>query len=295
MNLPYVRKPEYLSPSSLSAFERNPLEFYFNRCGPPEYRPPRLPQTFPMAVGSAFDAHVKRGLAEEIGCKCPTLEELITRSVEPRADERQVAIQKGRDLYLYYRKCGAFDDLVKEAHWLEVELEPGTQHVPGTDKLLMGRQVAGVPIMGRPDAMIIRNEHPRRTILDWKVTGAGSGASPHPGYNKLYDLKDPSWAQHSRCGEPMDTLNPHWATQLAMYSWLMRPGSARSEGFQDVHVAIDQVVCSEKKIRVATFRTHVTAEFQQDLRTRLAYAWQKIQDEKVYETDKDIEWVRLML
>jgi len=52
-----MRIPAYLSPSALGVFEKDREQYYLKYLA--DNRPPRMPQTEPMAVGSAFDAFVK--------------------------------------------------------------------------------------------------------------------------------------------------------------------------------------------------------------------------------------------
>lgn len=51
------RTPSYISPSALKTFEKDAADYYIKYLCPT--RVPRMPQTEPMAVGSAFDAFVK--------------------------------------------------------------------------------------------------------------------------------------------------------------------------------------------------------------------------------------------
>ena len=55
-----MRKPTYLSFSSMTLHEKDQDEFYLKYLC--ENRPGRLPQTGPMCVGSSFDAYVKSAL-----------------------------------------------------------------------------------------------------------------------------------------------------------------------------------------------------------------------------------------
>ena len=55
-----MRIPKSLSYSSLSLWEKDIDEFYAKYLS--DHAAPRLPQTPPMAVGSAFDAEVKAAL-----------------------------------------------------------------------------------------------------------------------------------------------------------------------------------------------------------------------------------------
>ena len=52
-----MRKPEYLSPTSISLHEKDVDEFYSRYLA--DNKMPRMAQTQPMAIGSAFDAFCK--------------------------------------------------------------------------------------------------------------------------------------------------------------------------------------------------------------------------------------------
>lgn len=290
MTLPYVRRPSYLSPSGLRELEADPAGFYLARLGPEEYAPLKMEQTLPMVVGITFDSLVKVKLAFEVGCKCPMLEELLA-GVENRALLPE-AMKKAEELYSAYVLCGAFKLLVEEG-LAEVNLVPGQQVVPGTSRLLMGREMGGVPLLGYPDALI-RKPNGTAVILDWKCTSA---ASPHAGWFRYLDSREAMSLYrppHERHGELMDTLNPDWAMQLATYSWLTRPGVGHGETFRDVDVAIDQVVYGAASIRVAQFRTKVSGEFQKELVARYQRAWEKIQDGTLVDTTLGPRELRLL-
>ena len=57
MSLKVIKRPAYLSPSSLMAAENNPNTFYLNRMAPNPT--PYEPQGISAGVGSAFDALIK--------------------------------------------------------------------------------------------------------------------------------------------------------------------------------------------------------------------------------------------
>ena len=62
----------YLSPTSLSTWKKcvdagDMTEFFIRYLA--DKRPPRPPQTIPMAVGSAFDAYVKCYIMDRLGIK----------------------------------------------------------------------------------------------------------------------------------------------------------------------------------------------------------------------------------
>lgn len=285
MSLPYHREVAYLSPSSLRLFENNPVEFYLQRLGPFETRPPKQPQTVYMAVGSVFDSHVKAQLARDLQLPCPDVGQLLQKTVEVQGEERGHALKLGLELYEFYVACGAYKRLLDEGVHA-VELEPANQWVPFTDHALMGRSVSGVPLMGRPDALIKRNDGVR-VILDWKVTSANS---PNKGYVRSFD-KDGQIANSNHLASvcPMEQLNPTWADQLATYHWLTRPRKALGKSFQRAEVAIDQIVYGGKRWRVAQFRTYVSAQRQNELRHRYQTAWWKIQaGEVLSEGDRNL-------
>lgn len=281
MTLPYHRKPSYLSPSALMKLEQDPVLFYLHRCGPEASAPPREPTELPMVVGSVFDAFVKTELAAVLGCACPTLGELLGAIEVPELIPAASAVAK--DLIRVYKASGAFAALLKEGISL-VNLDPERQVVPGTARRLMGREVGGVPLVGYPDALIVRPDG-TRVVLDWKTTSAGS---PQPGWRRKFDSEDvcAQYAPpHEKSVEDFATLHPDWATQLATYSWLLRPGVGLGERFAAVDVAIDQVVYGSKVPRVYQYRGEITGIFQDNLRTRYQAAWERVQQETLVPED----------
>lgn len=255
MNLPYVRQVDYLSPSSLVSFEVEPVRFYLERCGPIEARPPREPQGFPAAVGVAFDALVKRAVAEATGVECPPLEALLAGvEAEP---ERARAL--GADLLRAYLECGALAAFVLQGPTrLDVRL---TQHVPDS--------VDPVPILGIVDAAVAGGVH------DWKVTGANrpGEVSPTSGYVEFLGFDGTRKGPHARHGEPLEALNAKWASQLATYGWLLRFSGP-------IAASVDEVVVGRG---VARFRATISEDFQEALRGRYRAAWAAIQEERVVE------------
>lgn len=291
MSLTFDRQVTYLSYSSLNLLETNPLEFYLQRLGPWNLKPPKMKQTYHMAVGSSFDSHVKAALAAKLGLICPPLDELL-KTVEEEAYElvfgtekktlpRQYLIDEGARLLKAYRSTGAFEALIQDG-LTHVELLPGEQEVPGTKHHLMGREVKGVPLMGRPDAAftVAEPEQTKRSVPhDWKVTFA---TSPNPGYVRRFDTNQPMRGYdpaHDRYQEPFEALSVPWATQLTIYHWLLHPYSAESVGFRPAPVSIDQVLIQvgSPRVQVARFRGKVSGQFQATVRQRLLNAWQKLQ------------------
>lgn len=257
MTLPYVRTVEYLSPSSLFEIEERPLDFYLHRLGPEELKP-KNEQTYPMAVGSAFDMEIKRRLGVVVPDSVST------------ADRPGEARTLGLQLADHYCGSQAFAILQRERPTISSRL---------------ARELWGIPISGEPDFVLRPRANRTEFIADWKVTSANRPGemSPNKGYTRLFNTAEPdkTFGPHKDCSLPMDVLNPKWATQLAIYGWLIHGPVIRTR-----RVAIDQlVVWREGHVRIAQFRAVVTAAFQKSVRERLRAAWELIQEERVVPRD----------
>jgi hypothetical protein len=137
-----VRKPTYLSFSGMALWEKDPEAFYIKYLS--ETRPPRLPQTPAMCVGSAFDAYVKAALhAAVFGPSFDPEYEfgtLFESQVEPY--NRDFAVRAGKYCYKAYRHSGAYVEL---RDLLMQAIEP-----PRFESTLKGT-IAGAPFLGKPD------------------------------------------------------------------------------------------------------------------------------------------------
>lgn len=250
-----MRRPPYLSPTGLKKFETNLDEWYLHYAA--EVRPPRLPQTKPMSVGSAFDAYVKSYLHFTLfGNYGPSdayaKDTIFEKQVEPC--NRDWARLAGQHTFNVYKSCGALSDLL---------LELGTAvNDPRFEFDLLGTletSIGDVPIMGKPDIYFI-NAEGGRVILDWKVNGycGKSTTSPMKGYVIVRDGWLPSEKKasngnrlpHKDCvpvaykgikinsQEYMENLDAEWAAQLSIYAWLL----GEEVGSQDLITGIDQIV-----------------------------------------------------
>lgn len=165
------RKPLYLSPSSLDLWETDRREYYIKYLG---NKIPSVPQTNAMAIGSAFDAYIKAALFERLGsgtCRaCAPFDQLFAASVE--AHNRQVAKRDGLLVFNDYVRLGALDGLIKLMEYMDVR-----EVVLEGDKTV---EVQGVPLRGKLDMWVKGSRG--SFILDWKVNGYYSKASPKPGY-----------------------------------------------------------------------------------------------------------------
>jgi hypothetical protein len=264
--IPYVRTVNYLSASSLMQLESNPVDFYLRRLGPSDFMPPREEQGFPAAAGISFDAFVKRRIAELRGIKAPSLEFML----QDVRCERERAIELGKTLLAGYEACGALEALLGEGvGMLAIHLE---DFAPGTT----------VPLQAKLDAITLAGGE--ACVHDWKVKSAGRPGemSPTPGYKRLLASGGVGGRRlthangHPRAAEPLEVLNPEWATQLALYGWLA------GKPLEPVLASIDEVVVETGgDVRVAQFRAVISKDFQVALRARLVDAWQRIKEERV--------------
>lgn len=274
-----MREIAYLSPSSLDELEQNPVRFYLHRIGPEELRPPKEPQTLPMAIGTWFDILVKDHLAKGKGWAI-SKDAMIEQSLESEEHRNPagIAATVGKHVFMRYLATPAIGYLLEEG-LAQVELHPETRVV--APEMLAGRPAGGVPISGRPDA-VIRKKDGTIVILDWKVTGAASerGASPEAGYCRMF-VGGEDTGPHLRSFEYLEAINAGWAKQLAMYAWQLgaEPGDAIVGG-------IEQCVCGPpapegREVRVCQYRLPIGKAFQLKLVQRLRDAWARIKEGRV--------------
>lgn len=250
-----MRTPLYMSPTSLKAYESNKDEYYVKYLA--DVKPPRLPQTMPMSVGSAFDAYVKSylhfALFGNYGENNTYAKDTIfEKQVEPA--NRDWARLAGAHVFERYKQSGALADLM---------LELGTAiNAPRFEFDLLGQvetSVGDVPLMGKPDIYFMNREG-GRVIFDWKVNGycGNSPTSPMRGYVMVRDgwtalekkQSNNNRSAHKDCypvpykgikinaTDKMEDLNAEWAAQLAIYAWLL----GEEVGSQDLITGIDQIV-----------------------------------------------------
>ena len=212
-----MRKLNHVSPSGLQCWIKNREEFYLRYLA--ENRPPREEQSRPMSVGSAFDAYIKVWLAERCGLDIGIdFDELFKKQVEPV--NRDWARDAGRGVFELYKAsatCGVLLSLLLKAQSVSMET---------TER---GVSVDGVVLLGKPD-LYFTTAAGVRVMLDWKVNGYCSAASPMSGYKGHGGWS--GWMEGDveinsgwRCKED-------WRIQLYTYGVLV--------GGVDVH-AIDQI------------------------------------------------------
>lgn len=276
-----MRAIRYLSPTSIKTWESDRTEFYLRYCA--ENRPPKIPQTRPMAIGSAFDAFVKNYIVGALRGSVPDqfqIETIFEQQVEPQ--NRDWALLHGEALFNAYRSSGALADLMIELSHataeprFEFEVEARVAHTAFAD---------GIPLLGKPDAHCPLAGGGSLTV-DWKVNGfcGNSATSPKKGYVK----ERPSGKSHRDCqlmnlsgigcniAHKLDDIDVDWATQLCIYMWVL--GSpCPTNGI----VGIEQVACagqeSAASCRFASHRSRISANFQLTLLSRIATIWDSIQ------------------
>ena len=279
-----MRKPDYISPSSLSIFEKDRVAFYTKYMAEP--RTPKDPQTDAQSVGSSFDAFVKANLSEAlfgIGAK-PELE--FETLFESQVEEpiRDFAFAAGLHVFEAYCRTGAYQELL-----IELQVADGE---PQFEFSLNGT-VGGVPLMGKPDCRYIHASG-AHVMLDWKVNGYCSKYAYSP--NKFYAMvRDGQEGKRSRnAGNPhkgykpiffqgltigkhfLEEANSSWADQLSIYGWMM----GEDVGTENMVARIDQIVCKPDTppiLRVANHRARVSSQWQLGLVKRLQSCWTAIE------------------
>lgn len=253
-----MRSIEYLSPTALFDWRADRESFYVKRLA--DNRLPRMPQTDAMAVGSAFDAYVKAELGKG------NFEELFCSQVEEH--NRSQALIDGKRCLDEYKRCGAFADLQVIIHDAQFEL---------TVQDTVSSDLGPIPLLGKPDAFF-KNANGDHVILDWKVNGFYSKRGAY--INKGYVVERPSGRRHKEAhvinvhgvdvniAGRMEDFNKEWATQTAIYSWLLG-----AEVGSEILVCIDQLVWRNNQMVVGEHRAYVGREFQLALFSELAELW----------------------
>lgn len=300
-----MREIEYLSPSRINLWARDKETFFVRYLADA----PRLnePQTRPMAIGSAFDAQCKSYLHKELAAHHNTevderfiLENIFAAQVDP--DLHEWAKPHSEYVLEQYKSSGALYDLLFEIK----KNKEASQHVRFEFEVkgaVMGERegvtktIGNVTLLGKPDMAFI-NEEGHQVILDWKVSGYCSPrtTSPMPGYLRLRSGGRNEFGAHKNAlpivykgtkingVTTLDQCNKEWATQLAVYSWLM--GNPIGG---DAIFAIDQVVCSQNPsnsglpvLRFAEHRLLIDASFQRLLWNKICEMWDVVRSDHIF-------------
>lgn len=289
-----MRVPKYLSNTSIQLFFSDRMEFYLKYLA--DDRPPKIKQTRPMSVGSAFDAYVKNYLVKHLlGNEIPQeyeLDTIFTTQVEKH--NRDWAREAGAYVFECYKRSGALADLM-----IELELSK----VEPRFEFTVRRTIGDIPLLGKPDVWFVTRED-MHIIMDWKVNGycASRSVSPRKGYIAVLDGWDhkempPSRnhrsshkdAQVLKVGGIMcnvavflEDVDKKWADQTCIYGWLM----GEEVGAKFI-TGIDQIVAKpatpKPQLRVARHRSRVSAGHQQKLWARVVKVWDTIQHGHIFD------------
>ncbi len=274
----------YISPTSLKCFETGVdtfvLRYILGR--------PRHPQTKPMSIGSAFDARIKALFMKEI-FGLDVEQDLLESQVEKQNQEW--AFEESKKVFQDYVNAGCAKNLLKE-----VDKSVGLRFEFEQFKTLTFEDGFEVPLFGKPD-MYFQRPDGLHVVIDWKVNGYCSQASPAPGYVKLlgadgYD-KGPhknAFPQYWRgilCN--VGDIPLQWRDQLRMYTWMIGEVG-------DWVAGVDQLVYRGGTPRYAIHRLRIAEDL--DLRRRLRFMWECVQNEHYYydrskeESDQRVEMLQ---
>jgi len=281
-----MRQPTYLSPTSIGQFYKDKEEFYLRYLA--DERPPRPPQTKPMCVGSAFDAYVKSYLYEKLfGRLVPEFELETIFEAQVEEQNRDFAREAGQYCFEQYKQHGALADLMLE---LEQAVDDPRFEFTVEGDIAHEREV-GIPLLGKPD-VYFKTKDGRAVVYDWKVNGycSRSNTSPAKGYiclrpgGKIHKLATPVREGDLTINGTMtlDQVNESWATQTAVYAWLLGEDVGG-----DFIVGIDQLACGasdggKPPIRVAKHRCRVSADHQTELYSKAVHVWEVIESGHIF-------------
>lgn len=298
-----MKKVDYLSPSSIKTYYESSKEYYLKYLS--DNRPPKTPQTKPMAAGSAFDAFVKSHLHQLVFGKGHDprfdLNTLFEVQVEPQ--NRDWARPMGRHLFECYKISGALADVVSLLGTADGPPQFEFDIMGAVDGHREGitKGVGGVIFNGKPD-LKFKNKHGTQVILDWKVNGAAanSAVSPKPGYVNLRDgwlgspsrnanakHKDAYVIEHNgvmiNVANMLEQIETDWAGQLSVYAWLTDIPVGG-----DFIAAIDQLACGPSgqpdapKVRIAQHRTRVSDKFQFEFFAKAEHLWDLVHSDHFF-------------
>lgn len=246
-----IRKPDYLSPSSLKTWEEDRREYYIRYLS---VRVPRPLQTVQMALGSAFDGLVKNEIERRYGL---TLRDYTAQVEAHQRDAVAGPAQRIMDWYMPY--VGRLL-IVGEPH-----CETDLGHVINYKRA--SGVVAAVPLRGKPDLWW------GDTMHDWKVNGFYSEASPAPGYR--WDSKSlAAWKGRGAQAmlQPTAVALP-WMDQLITYSWMV-PNIK--------HVMVHQLTQRGGAARLTEYWRVIDNGEAEALRGRYIHMWESIITGRVF-------------
>ena len=284
-----MRIPEYISPTSLAQFFDDRTEFYLKYIA--DNRPPRLPQTKPMAAGSAFDAYLKAYISEALfGVVKPEFELKTIFEMQVEKHNQDWAWGVGKYLLEQYKATGALSDLM-----LELSLAIHAPRLEFTVQDTVNILGTPIPLLGKPDIYFVVKGG-SHIIPDFKVNGyCGSRAtSPKPGYVMVRgDWGRGNGGPHKNAQlMKIDGINVNiatyledtddtWARQLFIYALIL------GENIGSKFIAgIEQIVCKPTNdmpsIRVASHRCRISEGYQKKIAEQLLICWTAIQEKHIF-------------
>ncbi len=279
-----MRKLEYLSPTQLMLWKKDPKEYYNKYLS--EHRPPRFPQTKAMAIGSAFDARVKSYLYNIVykDSHNPkfSFENLFESQVE--SQNRDWALANEQSVWSLYKELGALQEMVlllsKSTTAPDFETRiTGTVNGTFTDSKNQDSEPSNsLPLQGVPDVSF--SIHDLDIILDWKVNGFLSKASPKRGYIDILPgkMKHKDVFIRMHYGLPclsdaFENYYDDWALQLTTYSWLLgKPIVNRSL------LMIHQIAWNSDKSRIAVHSGICSDAYQENIFREYCDLWHLVND-----------------
>ncbi len=280
-----MRIPEYLSPTSISLWQKDEELFYQRYLS--ENRLAREPQTQPMSIGSAFDAFCKSYLHESLFGKGadPRYNRNVIFEEQVQEHNRDWAWENGERVFDAYKDIGCLADMM-----LELTGAVGDPRFEFTIQDTVTTSIGEIPLLGKPD-IFFTNSEGARVILDWKVNGYCSESlkSPMKGYVKLRECgKDIK--MHKDCclmkvhgmfinvAMGLEDGDKSWADQLAIYSWLL----GEPFGSSSMITGIDQICGPKDRLRFATHRLRIGADYQFELLALIEQLWETIQSGHIF-------------
>ena len=253
-----------ISPTALGYFEKDPMRFVLYYVMGRE----RDKQTHAMAIGSGFDARIKGQIEADLLGKENRWAELFQAQVEPQ--HRDFVSKHSATILRKYMDCGAYKAFMKVAKNFvgEPRFEFDAEAKLDINGLLC-------PIYGKPDCFF---ELPECfVVLDWKVNGFMTSASPAAGYVSLWDEKGHNHGQHKSV-TPMrqygimvgsgGDMREDWRTQLRIYE-MMIDSTDRLPWIS----GIEQLAFSDGVMRVASHRCVMPKAFCAELLQRIYRCW----------------------
>jgi hypothetical protein len=192
------------------------------------------------------------------------------------------------DLWQQYQDSGAYDYLLADIL--------ASDYAPEMEFTIQG-EVEGVPLLGKPDLRYV-SKGGVHVISDWKVNGSRSktGASPTQGYKLCLDYGSRTHDTAHKKYEPttykdlvisrvpLETFSDDWATQLAIYSWLL----GEPLGSEDFVIRMEQISCRPVKTRElprAKFTIHmakISKAYQEAVLARIKMCWSTIEGGHIF-------------